>query len=387
MAFDFDKIYVSNEGGRSVPYFTNIITEITGYLIDCQRTCMGLSDCLAFDFTTYTDLSDHGRCYLQNTTTETPLLSTTDTTFYYYELNEHSQKVDLKTEDKALQCPVGATCTGVYEKFESSRSQFMWENIIFELEGKGTSVEDCKQACTDNADCVAIDYNFGDKDCYLKGYSHAVVAHSNYIHFKLTARELQSDVGNEGGLSNTMLIIIISCSIGGFVIFIIGCLLALKIYKKKQQDLLDGMTPEEYVLQNGGNTGIDLCSDEDYQKSKDLNKGETSLDTLMVMNDKKEKTQEFIDQESTYLAMEADESPKGKIDNTSDYLVIDTPSGYDDDSSNIKQAGSNYMAVTASQNKNSDKEKAEDDINEYVDMNVVPTTDSSSHYVDLPVEL
>eukprot|EP00121_Abeoforma_whisleri_P008722 Awhi_evm2s8010 len=260
MAFGFDENYQSYISGRSVPFFSNVIHEI----------------------------NDYGRCFFQNATTEQAMLSTEDTSFYYYELDTNFQRVDQDEKSEALHCPEGVSCTGVFEKFEDSRSQFMWENIIFQFYSLG--VDECKQACVEKENCVALDYDFVDRNCYLKGYSHAVVKDSNYLHFKLTARQVPTPDESEGSLSKTILIIIIACSTGGFVLFIIACLIGLKIYKKKQQDLLDGMTPKEYVLQNGGNGKIDLISDEDYQKSKEFIGDpslDTYLDTLVVVNEKK----------------------------------------------------------------------------------------------------
>eukprot|EP00121_Abeoforma_whisleri_P005814 Awhi_evm1s5273 len=391
-AFGLDTNYKSNEGGRSVPFFSNVIHEITGYVTDCQRTCLGLNDCVAFDFTTYTDITDHGRCYLQNATTEESMLSTADSTFYYYELATNSLRVDQDEKSEALHCPEGVSCIGVFEKFEGSRSQFMWENIIFELED-GRSVDECKQACVDLEDCVALDYDFVDKQCYLKGYSHAVVKSSDYLHFKLTAREVPTPDNDQGGLSKTMLIIIIACSAGGFVLFIVACLIGLKIYKKKQQDLLDGMTPKEYVLQNGGNGEIDLITDEEYQKSKEFigdSSLDTSLDTLVV-NEK----EDHIKQEAAYVAIAMPEAGESKTKSvaSADYLVIDqsencTPSQEDDSASSKSQPQeerreSDYIAVIASQLESQEKEaKEEAEDNEYVDMNGGCT--SSETYVDLP---
>eukprot|EP00121_Abeoforma_whisleri_P017238 Awhi_evm4s15800 len=204
-------------------------------------------------------------------------------TFVYYEVAEKSQRVDQAEKDTALECPAeaSASCIGLFEKFENARSERNWENTLFILED--ADVEGCKQTCVDNVDCVSIDYDFLNTKCYLKSYNLPVIAQSDYIHYRLIARKVPSN--DEGGLSKTNLIIIISCSVGGFILFILACLDGLKIYKNKQQDLLDGMTPKEFVLHNGGDGVIELISDEEYQKDN-LANGGTSSETKIGKEEK-----------------------------------------------------------------------------------------------------
>eukprot|EP00121_Abeoforma_whisleri_P001752 Awhi_evm1s1563 len=62
--------------------------------------------------------------------------------------------------------------------------------------------------------------------------------------------------------------IIIGCTIGGVVLLVLVVAAILFIRKKiRDKDLLDGMSPQDYVRNMGGG-GIELQTDEEYQKSK-----------------------------------------------------------------------------------------------------------------------
>eukprot|EP00121_Abeoforma_whisleri_P007994 Awhi_evm1s7318 len=267
LAYDFEKSFLPLTGGRSVPFFSNLIDEITGYVLDCQRTCMGLNDCVAFDFTSYYNNTTPGRCYLQNATTLTAELSTADPTFYYYELDESlTDRVNQTNSSDDLQCPDNQECVGIYEKTESSRSQYMWNNIALDLGDVPYTVEECQRKCTDLHNCVAIDYGIVGSLCYLKSYSHPTIAFNDWDHYKLESREIKQTPAE--GLSKSNIIIIVAFSITGLIVIVAGILMGLKIYKKKKEDLLDGMTPEEFVLQHEDKNIVEIITDEEYLKSK-----------------------------------------------------------------------------------------------------------------------
>eukprot|EP00121_Abeoforma_whisleri_P015039 Awhi_evm1s13866 len=78
------------------------------------------------------------------------------------------------------------------------------------------------------------------------------------------------------GSNNTMLIVIICCSLLGLALVLAAAVAVIIIYKKKQADLLDGMTPKEFVNQD--NRPIEIFSDGEYAE-------QVKLDNLPIKNE------------------------------------------------------------------------------------------------------
>eukprot|EP00122_Pirum_gemmata_P002848 Pgem_evm1s2566 len=224
---------------------------------------------------------DLGPCCADNTLTYLKLSSNT-----IWKENERSSCV---SRDKVKIITVGSLNTSVIcteLKKECYKEKFHYFN------GERGLCVDKKKQCFDefgrfgrfdaqdnngNGVCVSL-----VSECAIKGPNYYFVNTTLQCNFNVSAAQISCTSKGESLDVNTQSCyrkeveavgqkIAIGVGVGGFVLLFIVIMVCVWFYrrkiKQKDLDLLDGLTPEQYVQQQGGNGEIKLVSDSQYQNS------------------------------------------------------------------------------------------------------------------------